>query len=162
GADLPRASEVNLDGRVLAFTCIVAVLTGIVAGIAPAWRMTKGDANDALKQGLGRGGSQAGERRVRHVLVTAEVALALVLLQGGGSTQPVAIAGRPPAPLSEQPEVPVRVITPQYVSAVRMQVLDGRDFIDADTPERPLAVLVSASMARRFWPNERPVGKHLM
>src|SRR5207248_11014760 len=82
-------------------------------------------------------------------------------LQGGGSTQPVAIAGRPVLPLSEQTEVAVRNITPGYVPAVRMHVVEGRDFTEGDTRDRPLAALVSASMARRFWPGEGAVGKRL-
>src|SRR5262249_10598481 len=52
GASLPRAAEIALDGRGLAFTCAIGVVTGITAGIAPAWRMTRGDAGEALKQGL--------------------------------------------------------------------------------------------------------------
>src|SRR5207245_5529336 len=66
------------------FTCAIAIVTGLIAGVAPAWRLTRGDAGEALKRGLGRGGSQAGERRVRNALVTAEVALALILLVGAG------------------------------------------------------------------------------
>ena len=79
----------------------------------------------------------------------------------GGSTQPVAIEGHPVVPLSEQPEVPVRRISVDYVKTVRMRLLSGRNFNDADQPDRPLVAIISASMARRFWPNEDPIGKHL-
>ena len=84
GTTLSRGIDVTLDMRVLAFTGSIAVLTGLIAGVAPAWRMTRGDPNEALKQGMGRSGSHAGERRVRNLLVTAEVALALMLLVGAG------------------------------------------------------------------------------
>jgi putative ABC transport system permease protein len=84
GTALPRASQVGIDGPVLAFTTVIAIATGLMAGVAPAWRMTRGDAGDALKEGMGRAGSHAGERRVRNTLVTVEVALALVLLVGAG------------------------------------------------------------------------------
>ena len=76
--------------------------------------------------------------------------------------QPVAIEGEPPRPLAEQPEMAVRTITPGYVRTVRMRVLEGRDFSDADREGRPLAVLVSASTARRFWPGRSPIGKRLV
>ena len=82
--ELPRVGEINIDGRVLAFTCATGLLTGLLAGVAPAWRLTKTDVNEALKRGLGRGGAEAGERLVRSGLVISEVALALVLLVGAG------------------------------------------------------------------------------
>jgi predicted permease len=55
----------------------------------------------------------------------------------------------------------VRTITPGYLTTVRMHVVAGRDFSDADRDGHPLAVLVSASAARRFWGNTSPIGKHL-
>jgi predicted permease len=79
----------------------------------------------------------------------------------GGSTQPVAIEGEAPRPLSEQPEVAVRSMSPAYVSTVRMHVVEGRDFTDNDGLEHPLVAIVSASTARRFWPNRSPIGRHL-
>src|SRR5262249_37371540 len=72
------------DGTVLAFTAVTALLTGIVAGVVPAWRMSKADPNEALKQGVGRLDAGAGGTRTRTVLVVAEVALSLVLLVGAG------------------------------------------------------------------------------
>jgi putative ABC transport system permease protein len=80
----------------------------------------------------------------------------------GGSIQPVAIVGEPVRAMSEQPELAVRVISPGYVEAVRMHVLEGRGFTDADVADRPLAVVVSASAARRFWPDGSAVGKRLV
>jgi putative ABC transport system permease protein len=64
--------------------------------------------------------------------------------------------------MSEQPELAVRVISPGYAEAVRMHVLEGRGFTDADAADRPLAVLVSASTARRFWPNGSAVGQRVV
>jgi putative ABC transport system permease protein len=82
-------------------------------------------------------------------------------LTGGGSTQPIAIEGRPVQQMSDQPEVAVRTISPGYVQALRIPVLRGRNFNDADTAGRPAAIVISESMAKRFWPNENPIGKHL-
>jgi putative ABC transport system permease protein len=82
-------------------------------------------------------------------------------LNGGGSNQPFTIEGRPAPPMSEQPEVDVRVISPGYVRAMHIPVLRGRDLNDTDVAGRPGAVLISDSLARRFWPNEDPIGRHI-
>jgi putative ABC transport system permease protein len=80
---LPRSTEIALDIRVLGFTFVISVLTGIVAGLAPSWRLSKTSVNEALKQGLGRT-DDSGGNRTRAVLVTCEVALSLILLAGAG------------------------------------------------------------------------------
>jgi putative ABC transport system permease protein len=230
---LPRANEVRLDGSVLAFTLIVSVFTGIVAGLLPAFRLTRGnlDLSQALKQGLGRTGTDSGGNRTRTVLVVSEVALSLMLLVGaglmirslwklravdpgldphnvltmtvgvskskyttpageaqffqqvlervralpgveaagviddlplaGGSHQPIAIEGRPPVPMADQPEVDVRSISPGYLPAMHIPLKSGRYISDADTPDSPAVIVISESLARQFWPNENPIGKRL-
>ena len=81
---LPRATEIALDGRALGFTAAIAVLTGILFGLAPAIHMAKTDLIGALRDG-GRGNAIGFRRnRLRSVLVVGEVALALVLLSGAG------------------------------------------------------------------------------
>jgi putative ABC transport system permease protein len=82
-------------------------------------------------------------------------------LDNGGSHQPIAIEGQPVAAMADQPEVDVRLISPGYMRAMRIPVVRGRDFGDEDVAGRPAAVLISQSMARRFWPNEDPIGKRL-
>src|SRR5882724_7184054 len=79
---LPRASEVKLDTRVLIFTLTVSLVTGILAGLAPALKTSKWRLSEALKEG-GRGSSSA-RGRAQGVLVAVEMALALVLLIGAG------------------------------------------------------------------------------
>ena len=64
-------------------------------------------------------------------------------------------------PMSEQPEVAVRVITPGYLRALRIPLKQGRDLSADDIAGRPSAVLISESMARQFWPNESPIGRRL-
>jgi predicted permease len=231
-AKLPRAGEIGLDGRVLGFTFAMSIVTGVLAGLAPAWRLTKSNVNEQLKQGSGRTGSDQSGNRTRSALVVAEIALSLTLLMsaglmvrslwrlrnvnpgfdphnlltltldlppvkyaeprqqlgfvdevlrrvrvlpgvdsagaidalplsGNGSTQPIAVEGRPSVEMSEQPEVAVRTITPGYIHATRVAMLKGRDFTDADAADKPAAILVSESLAERFWPNENPIGKHL-
>jgi predicted permease len=102
-------------------------------------------------------------QRVRSLpgVESAGVVDSLPLNGGGGSTQPIAIAGRPAALVAEQPEVAVRRISPGYLRALRIPLLRGRDLAATDTANQPAVVLVSASMARRFWPGEEAVGKRL-
>jgi putative ABC transport system permease protein len=82
-------------------------------------------------------------------------------LSDDGSHQPISIEGRPVVAMADQPEVDVRLISPGYLSAMHISLLRGRDVDDSDVPGRPGAVLISQSMAKLFWPNEDPVGKHL-
>jgi putative ABC transport system permease protein len=79
---LPSESDVSIDGRVLLFTFAVAILTGIVFGLAPALQATRPNLAACMKEG-GRG-STAGGRRIRGALAVTEVALAFVLLTGAG------------------------------------------------------------------------------
>jgi putative ABC transport system permease protein len=229
---LPASIEVGLDLKVLFFTLVVSILTGVIAGILPAVHLSRGNVNQALKQGLGRTDSDSGGNRTRSILVVLEVSLSLVLLIGAGlmirsfqklhevnpgfeahgvltmtpavsrktfaqpqqqisfndrvlervrtlpgvvsagviddiplgqngSDQPIAVEGRPIVPMSEQPEVDVRVISPGYASALHIPLLRGRDFDNTDVAGQPATTLISASLAKQFWPNDDPIGKHI-
>ncbi|HSE24206.1 MAG TPA: ABC transporter permease [Pyrinomonadaceae bacterium] len=80
---LPRLNEIGVDGRVLAFTFVVSVITGVLFGMAPALRSSKVDLTKVLKEG-GRGSRGVGHHRLRSGLVVVEVALSVVLLIGAG------------------------------------------------------------------------------
>ena len=228
---LPRMGDIGLNGPVLAFTFALSIATGILSGLLPAWNMTKGDVNEALKQGLGRTDADSGTSKTRSALVIVEVALSVVLLIGaglmlrslwklqtidpgfdqhnvltlallvnkqqftdprqesrffdavlqrvrslpgvesagaidnlpltGGSNEPVAVEGHPLVALSEQPEVSVRVATPEYARSMHIPLLQGRDISANDTADSAAVVVISQSMARQFWPDESPIGHHL-
>lgn len=81
---LPRATEVQLDGAVLAFTAAASILTGLAAGLLAGARLLGGDLNDSLKLGMGKSDAYSGGRRTRFALVVSEVALSLILLVGAG------------------------------------------------------------------------------
>lgn len=86
--NIPRLDDIRINGAVLAFTFGVSLLTGLLFGLAPAWRALAVDLNTSLKSG-GRTGQTSGgmglaRNRVRGLLVVGELALSLMLLVGAG------------------------------------------------------------------------------
>lgn len=82
---VPRIAEASIDGGVLAFTLFVTVITGLVFGVVPAWQSAKADLSSALKEADTRSSTAgASHNRIRNLLVTGEVAIALILLVGAG------------------------------------------------------------------------------
>jgi predicted permease len=83
-ADIPRLDEVTIDSGVLGFTIAVSLLTGLLFGLAPAWKISRSNPSEALKEG-GRGSSGGLRlRQTRGLLVVAECALAVTLLACAG------------------------------------------------------------------------------
>jgi predicted permease len=81
---LTLSTSLSVDRRVLGFTMLVTLLTGLIFGLAPALQASKIDLNASLKQGGGRAGLGAGGDKLRNVMVVIEVALSLALLIGAG------------------------------------------------------------------------------
>jgi putative ABC transport system permease protein len=81
---VPRAAEITLDPVVLAFTVGVALLTGLVFGLAPLLHMGEQAVTLSIKEGGVRATSGAGRNHVRRGLVVAEIALAVMLVIGAG------------------------------------------------------------------------------
>lgn len=79
---LPRAEEISLDGRVLGFTAVVSLVTGIAFGLVPALRASSPSLQESLR--AGSRGSTISAGGLRSALVVAEVALAMVLVVGAG------------------------------------------------------------------------------
>jgi predicted permease len=80
---IPRIQEVSVDGRALAFTAVVTVMTGILFGLAPAVRAARFDVETALREGA-RTTAAGSTRRLTSVLVGSQFALAAILLVGAG------------------------------------------------------------------------------
>ena len=227
--DLPRVHGVALDATVLLFTAAIAVLSGLIFGVAPALQLTRHTAMASIREGAR---STMRGRRVRTVLVASEVALALMLLVGAGllvrsfanllevppgfqadrlltfavsvptttyrtsadrmafferatadleaipgvrsvtmsTTLPVAGRGngawfnliaRPLPPTETPPGVPNRVVRANYFQALGIPLIKGRHFTADDRVEGTHAVIISESVARRFWPNQEALGQRI-
>src|SRR3954451_22990840 len=83
-ADLAHADAISIDGKVLFFTLVIALVTGLVFGLAPASQAKRFNLNDTLKEGGRESGSGTGGKRLRSALVIAEVAVSFILLIGAG------------------------------------------------------------------------------
>jgi putative ABC transport system permease protein len=230
-ADTPRLIEVAIDWRVLLFTAVLVIFTGIVSGIAPAFQSSRAELTESLKAG-GRGATLTASRRMRSILVIAELALAVLLVSGAGllirslyalshvnpgfrsenvltvrvtpnqsfcsepgrcfsfyhdllggvralpgireaglvSTLPLDgrvtkrsadVEGYLPANDKPAPLFWLNAVSPGYFSTMRISVLRGREFTEADSTGNPRTAIVSSETARRFWPGQDAVGKHL-
>jgi putative ABC transport system permease protein len=81
---LPRVSSIGLDWKVVAFSFGLAVLTGLLCGVIPAFAAARTEVNEALKEGGRTGSAGGGHARLRSALVVAELAVALVMLAASG------------------------------------------------------------------------------
>jgi len=77
---LPRASEVHLHLRVLLFATVLSMGTGVLFALAPGWLSSQPDVQEALRQGSRAAGARPAARRLRSILVIAELAIAVALL----------------------------------------------------------------------------------
>ena len=239
----PRLGEISLNSRVLLFSAGISLVTGIVFGLAPALHASKSALVESLKDATRGGSSGAARHRIRAALVSAQLALALVLLIGSGlliqsflkmsgadlgcdpsglmtfdfrfpgsqfakiismyqgiplwAINPVvdttlervfervqSVPGVRSAaasvfpPMTFAPETQFQIIgqpvqgadapsavyypiTPNFFRTMKTPMLRGRDFTMHDTASAPWVMIVNETMARRFWPNEDPIGKRV-
>jgi len=83
-ANLPRADQINIDYRVLLFSIVLAILTGILFGVAPALRTSSPNLAETMRESARTTTSGRGTSRLRSALVVGEIALGVMLLVGAG------------------------------------------------------------------------------
>jgi putative ABC transport system permease protein len=230
--NLPRMSDVGLDGRALGFTVAITLLTGVIFGLVPALQASKPNLNEVMKD-AGRGSTEGGRRQfIRSTLVVLEVASALVLLVGAGlmiksfwrlqqvdpgfnpnsaltasinlprkkypeaekqaafyqqlitkvSTLPgvqtvgasnviplgdndfvlgFVIEGRPPVPAGASQSTNYFAVSADYFKAMGIPLLRGRVFTEQDTKTTTRVAVINETLAKKFFPNEDPIGKRI-
>ncbi len=230
-ADLPRLTDIGIDWHVLCFTAALALLTGIVFGLAPALHFSGTNFSESLKSGA-RGSTASGIGGLRTGLVTSEVAVAVLLVIAAGllirslwalshvnpgfradyiltarinpnesfceqpgrcasfyhqlldrvralpgvngaalvSTLPLGgrvaklsaeVEDHPPSSSEPYPLFWENIVSPDYFRLMNIQILSGRAFTELDASASPPVVIVTAATARRYWPGENPLGKHI-
>jgi putative ABC transport system permease protein len=230
--NIPVVEEIPINGRVLGFSLLVSLLTGVIFGLAPAWQASKPDLSRTLKESGANMTAGVSGRRMRGLLVVSEMALAVLLLIGaglmvksfwrllqgdlgldpknvltmqvllapqkyGGAQQRRAflqdvmrrienlpgveqagatnflpltgfwgnvsfsIEGRPAPRPNEEPSADNRVVTERYFRTMGIRLLRGREFDERDNESAPPVAIVNETMARRYWPNEDPIGARI-
>ncbi|HKT25881.1 MAG TPA: ABC transporter permease [Terriglobales bacterium] len=226
--DLPIHLDFGFDWRVFGYGFAAALLTGIVVGIVPAIRASRGNLNAVLHQ-TGRGvvGARA---RLRTALVVVQVAGSLMLLivaglfmrslqaaqrtdlgfdpnnvvnfvmdpseigykpeqtlqfyrdlvsrvrqLGGvqtaatatsapmgyyGSGDGLIIDGYQPPPGQPVPGSQYELLSGDYFGTMRIPLVEGREFRDSDNDKAVNVAIVNESMAKKYWPNQDPIGRH--
>ncbi len=230
--DIPRLQEASVDLRLLGFTLLVSLVTGVGFGLLPAFQATRTDLNTSLKDGGTKTSSGRQGRNARNVLVATEIALAQVLLVGAGLlavsylrvssidpgfaservlTAKIApsarrypdprsretfystvverlqnlpgvesvgmvmnlplsgssmnrgfeVDGRPAPKADENVTMDYQIVSPGYFSALQIPIKRGRPLSEADTGTTERVIVINETMARRYWPNEDPLGKRM-
>ncbi|HLY92817.1 MAG TPA: ABC transporter permease [Candidatus Angelobacter sp.] len=227
-ATIPIRFDFSFDWRVFTFGFAIALLTGLLVGLAPAWRAARSDFNQVLHEGS-RGVMGSGRARLRTGIAGAQVALSLMLLVVAGlfirstlntehsylgfdphnvlnatmetrtvgfdverskqfyreledqarrlpGVESAAIAASVPMGYSNQgrpfylegqsaaskeavPYVPYNVVDAPYFTTMRIPLLRGRTLTEQDTDKTPLVAVINEAMAKKFWPNQDPLGK---
>jgi putative ABC transport system permease protein len=93
---------------------------------------------------------------VRNAAISAALPLSSIRMS------PVLAEGQPNVPLAGRPIVDVEAVSPKWFETLRVPLLAGRDFTAADDATAPKVVIVNQTFARRFWPDQNPVGKHII
>ena len=93
---------------------------------------------------------------VRSAATSAALPLAWIRIT------PVLPEGQPEVPLSQRPFIDIEAISPEWFRTMRVPIRSGRDFTNADNSLAPKVVIVNETFARQFWPNQNPLGKHII
>ena len=91
---------------------------------------------------------------------TAAISSALPL--NTSRLSPALPEGQPMVPFGQRPILNIQTISPDYGKTLRVPLLRGREFNEHDDAQAPGVAMVNQALARRFWPNENPIGKHVL
>jgi len=102
---------------------------------------------------------------VRRVSATAGVrqaAISAALPLSYKRITPLLPEGQPDVPLPQRPFIDIEAISPQWFRTMSVPMKLGREFTEADNAQAPKVIIVNETFARRFWPHENPIGKHVI
>ena len=75
---------------------------------------------------------------------------------------PMLPEGQPMVPFGQRPILNIQTISPDYARVLRVPLLRGREFTDHDGADAPGVAIVNEAVVRRYWPNDNPIGKHIL
>jgi putative ABC transport system permease protein len=101
-------------------------------------------------------------RRVSALPGVRNAAISATLPLSWKRITPVLPEGQQEVPLAQRPFIDIEAVSPQWFQTMRVPLNGGREFTDADNAQAPKVVIVNQTFARRFWPGENPVGKHIV
>jgi putative ABC transport system permease protein len=101
-------------------------------------------------------------RRVSSLPGVRNAAISAALSLSAKRITPLLPEGHPDVPLAQRPFVDIEAISPQWFQTMRVPLLGGREFTEADNALAPKVIIVNETFARRFWPNQNPIGKHVV
>ena len=99
--------------------------------------------------------------RTQPGVLAAAISSSYPLSSNGPRSRDLSIEGRPQAENEPVPRVDVRYASPDFFSAIRLPLIKGRLFTEADRQGAPLVALINQTMARHYWSNEDPLGKRI-
>ena len=99
--------------------------------------------------------------KVRSIPSVRSASLVNCLPIAGGVSTDFEIVGRPKAKSGEEPSADIRIIDPQYMRAMRIPLLRGREFSARDFADAPRVMVINQTMANRFWPGQDPIGSRV-
>jgi len=230
--NIPRMEGATIDGTVLVFVVAVSVVTGLLFGVLPAWRMSQLEPVQAMHEGTRGVAGGRGQHRMHNGLVVAQTAIGLVLLVSSGLlirsfvrilnvdpgfdpkhvltarmrvrvpfdplnhdrhvqfysqllTRLSALPGVQsasagwPLPMSDTnatirfrivgrsiaeadlPSESVSAVMPGFFETMRIPLLSGRMFGEKDDSKAAPVIMINQAFARRYFPGENPIGKHI-
>ena len=99
--------------------------------------------------------------RVRAIPGVRSAGLVSALPITGGPATDFSISGRPLPRAGNEPSADIRTVDPAYFRTMGIPLLAGRNFTERDNATAPAVMVINQTMARQFWPNENPLGKHV-